>query len=88
MGKNDIRLRRQRMSAGNIARHRNYGELMERHERDQKWKRMFRLFIYFLIVAFLTIIFVIVVRWEKKVETKRTTTASTTYVNSSRQVLS
>lgn len=88
MGKNEIRLRRQRMSAGNIARHRNYGELMERHERDQKWKRMFRLFIYFLIVAFLTIIFVIVVRWEKKVETKRNTTACITYVNSSPQMLS
>ncbi len=66
MGRNEIRLRRQRMGAGNISRHRNYGDLLERHARDQKWKRMFKLFIYFLIVAFLTIVFIIVVRWEKR----------------------
>lgn len=66
MGRNEIRLRRQRMSAGNIARHRNYGELMHRHERDQKLKRIFRLFVYFLVIAFLLIILIIVVRWEKR----------------------
>jgi cbb3-type cytochrome oxidase subunit 3 len=71
MGRNEIRLRRQRMAAGNIARHRNYGELMERHARDQKWKRMFKIFIYFLLVAFLTIIFIIVLRWEKRKEKKQ-----------------
>lgn len=54
------------MTAGNIARHRNYGDIMERHERDQKWKRMFKVFIYFLIAAFLTIVLVIVVRWEQR----------------------
>lgn len=59
------------MSAGNIARHRNYGELMERHDREQKWKRLFKVFIYFLIVAFLSIIFIIVVRWERKKEQKK-----------------
>lgn len=66
MARNDIRLRRQRMTAGNIARHRNYGDIMERHERDQKWKRMFKVFIYFLIAAFFTIVLVIVVRWEQR----------------------
>lgn len=71
MGRNEIRLRRQRMSAGNIARHRNYGELLERHDREQKWKRLFKVFIYFLIVAFLSIILVIVVRWERKKEQKK-----------------
>jgi len=62
------------MAAGNISRHRNYGDLMERHARDQKWKRMFKIFIYFLIVAFLTIVFIIVVRWEKRNASKNTTT--------------
>ncbi|GCC51721.1 hypothetical protein SanaruYs_19500 [Chryseotalea sanaruensis] len=66
MARNDIRLRRQRMTTGNIARHRNYGDIMERHERDQKWKRMFKVFIYFLIAAFLTIILIIVLRWEQR----------------------
>ena len=74
MGRNEIRLRRQRMAAGNISRHRNYGDLLERHEREQKWKRMFKIFIYFLIVAFLTIIFIIVLRWEKRTTLKKNTT--------------
>lgn len=72
MGRNEIRLRRNRMSAGNIARHRNYGELMNRLDREQKWKRMFRLFTYFLIAAFLIIILVIVVRWEQRENRRHT----------------
>lgn len=58
------------MTAGNIARHRNYGELMERHERDQKWRRLFKVFIYFLVAAFFIIIFIIVIRWEKRASLK------------------
>lgn len=54
------------MSSGRIAQHRNYGEIMARHERNQKIRRMARMFIYFLIIAFLMIIFMIVVRWEKR----------------------
>jgi large-conductance mechanosensitive channel len=68
MGRNDIRLRRNRISAGNIARHRNYSELLSRHKREQKLKRQFKLFIYFLIIAFLILLFVIVVRWEQREE--------------------
>ena len=66
MGRNEIRLRRNLMSSGRIARHRNYGELMARHERDLKLKRMAKMFIYFLLIAFLMILFIIVVRWEKR----------------------
>ena len=54
------------MSAGRIARHRNYGELLERHERDQKIKRLMKLFVYFLLVAFFIIVFIMVSRWEKR----------------------
>jgi hypothetical protein len=61
------------MSAGRIARHRNYGDLMQRHERDLKIKRITRLVIYFLIIAFLAILYLMVTRWqnreEKKIET-------------------
>ena len=59
------------MSSGRIAQHRNYGELMERHERDIRLRRIVKTFIYFLIIAALLIIFVIVRRWEeKKVDSK------------------
>jgi hypothetical protein len=54
------------MSSGRIAQHRNYGELMERHERDVKLRRIVKTFIYFLIIAALLIIFVTVRRWEQK----------------------
>jgi len=66
MGRNEIRLRRQMMSSGRIAQHRNYGELMARHDREMKIKRITRVMIYFLLIAFLLIIFFIVLRWEKR----------------------
>lgn len=66
MGRNEIRLRRQKMSSGRIAQHRNYGELMARHERDLTIRRTVRVFIYFLIIAILWVLFIIVRRWEDK----------------------
>jgi pilus assembly protein TadC len=66
MGRNEIRLRRQKMSSGRIAQHRNYAEVMARHERDVKLKRITRAFLYFLIIVFLLILFLIVGRWELK----------------------
>ena len=66
MGRNDIRLKRQRLSSGRIAQHRNYGELMAIHERDKKIKRVTRVFVYFLIVVVLICLFFIVRRWEIK----------------------
>jgi len=70
MGRNEIRLRRQRMSSGRIAQHRNYGDIMARHERDIKLRRISRVFIYFIIIAVLILIFLIVRRWERNVEPK------------------
>lgn len=70
MGRNEIRLRRQMMNTGRIARHRNYGELMARHERDLRIKRIARIVISFLLIVFLLIIFAIVVRWEKQEDQK------------------
>jgi len=54
------------MSSGRIAQHRNYGEVMARHERDLKFKRIVRVFIYFLIIVFFLLIFFFVKRWEEK----------------------
>lgn len=58
------------MSTGRIARHRNYGELMARHERGMRIKRIARLITFFLLIIFLLVVFAIVVRWEKQ-EDKR-----------------
>ncbi|WP_276370253.1 hypothetical protein [Chryseolinea sp. H1M3-3] len=58
-------MRRQKISAGRIAQHRNYGDIMARHERDVKLKRITRIFIYFILIAIITIVFFFVRRWEK-----------------------
>lgn len=60
------------MSSGRIARHRNYGEIMARHERDVKVKRVVRVFVYFLIIAIIILLYFIVKRVEKKSSDKKT----------------
>jgi uncharacterized membrane protein len=54
------------MSSGRIAQHRNYGDIMERHERDVRIRRVVKAFIFFLIILALLILFVIVSRLEQK----------------------
>jgi hypothetical protein len=71
MGRSEIRLRRQMMSSGRIARHRNYTELMRQHEHDVKLKRVLKVFLYFLIILILLITLVIVIRWEKRASEKK-----------------
>lgn len=65
MGRNEIRLRRQNMSAGRIARHRNYDELMEKHQRHLKIRRIAIACIYLLIFICLIAVYVVVKRAEK-----------------------
>ena len=73
------------MSSGRIAQHRNYGELMARHERDTKIRRIVKVFVYFLIIMFLLIIFMIVSRWEQSHDQSKPATASV--VKSSEKIL-
>ena len=54
------------MSSGRIAQHRNYGEIMARHEREMRMKRIVKVFIYFLIISFVILIFLLVKRLEQK----------------------
>ena len=76
MGRNEIRLRRQGMSSGRIAQHRNYGELMARHEKEQRLKRITRMVIYFLIILFMIMVYLFVREWEKsKTEKQKTKTS-------------
>lgn len=76
MGKSEIRLRRNMMSTGRIARHRNYTEVMRQHDRDTKLKRILKVFTYFLIILFITLILIIVIRWERR-KTLKSSKAST-----------
>jgi hypothetical protein len=60
------------MTSGRIAQHRNYGELMARHEKELRIRRIIRLFMYFLVAAFIIILYFIVTRIEdRKAPAKR-----------------
>jgi hypothetical protein len=64
------------MSSGRIAQHRNYGDIMARHERDIRIKRILRIFTYFLIAAALVILFFTVKRLENNSIPKTKSTSS------------
>lgn len=73
MGKNEIRLRKDRISTGRIIRHRNYSEIMRIHDREIRLKRVLRVFTYFLIILFIIILLLIIWRWEKRWQQKNST---------------
>ena len=53
MSRNEIRLRRQRMTASGADRFRNYSDVLHRHERDVRAKRIIRVFVMFMVVVML-----------------------------------
>jgi hypothetical protein len=63
------------MSSGRIAQHRNYSDIMARHERDIRIRRIVKVFVFFLIILTLLILFVIVSRLEEKETTGKPATA-------------
>jgi large-conductance mechanosensitive channel len=54
------------MNSGRIAQHRNYGQVMARHEKELRIKKVVKIFTYFLIAVFVFIIFLLVRQWEQK----------------------
>jgi hypothetical protein len=67
MSRNDIRLRRQRLSGG-ASRFRNYGNVLDRHEKEVRIKKLIRVFSYFAIILIVVMLIVILWRAEKKFE--------------------
>jgi len=68
MGKHEIRLRKQRITARGSERFRNYGSVLKQHEEGRRIKLIVRIFTFFLIIAALILLFVVVTRWEQKQE--------------------
>lgn len=68
MGKHEIRLRRQRLASRGSERFRNYGSVLKQHEEGKRIKLIVKIFTFFLIIAALVLLFVVVTRWEKKQE--------------------
>jgi hypothetical protein len=66
MSRNDIRLRRQRLSGSGSHRFRNYGDVLQRHERDVKIKKIVKVFTFFAIILIVVMLLIIVTRTEKR----------------------
>lgn len=68
MGKHEIRLRKQRLTSRGSDRFRNYGSVLKQHEEGKRIKVLIKIFTYFLIIAVLILIFIVVSRWEQSHE--------------------
>src|SRR5258706_16338485 len=62
MGKNEIKLRRH-LDPADILRYHNYPDLMKRHERSKRLKRVVRFFTFSLIVTVIVLLFLIIVSY-------------------------
>ena len=67
MSKNEIRLRRQKLTGRGAERFRNYGAVLERHGEEMRLKKILRVFMYFLVILIFIVILVIVIRVERRV---------------------
>ena len=77
MSKNEIRLRRQKMTSRGTERYRNYGAILQRHEQEMRIRKILRAFTMFLIVLIIVVLIVIVVRVERKANKNSVPTGQT-----------
>ncbi|MES1181395.1 MAG: hypothetical protein ABUL44_01230 [Flavobacterium sp.] len=75
MSKHDIRLRRQKFTARGTERFRNYGAVLQRHEKEKRLKTILKVFSLLFIIFIFIVLIVIVVRIEKRAVKKATTTS-------------
>ena len=66
MGRNEIRLRRQRMTARGIERFRNYNSVLKRHEENRRIKKIVRVFGLFAVLLIVIMIILFLSRWEQR----------------------
>ncbi|MGE0588954.1 MAG: hypothetical protein AB7O48_10315 [Cyclobacteriaceae bacterium] len=68
MGRNEIRLRRQRITARGIDRFRNYNSVLERYEQTQRLKKIMRVFGFFVVILIVIMMIIFLSRWEERSE--------------------
>lgn len=66
MGRNEIRLRRQRMTARGIERYRNYNSVLKRHEDTRRIKKIIRAFGFFVVLLIIVMVIIFLSRWEER----------------------
>lgn len=70
MGRNEIRLRRQRMTARGIERFRNYNAILQRHEENKRIKKIVRVFGFFVVILIVIMLILFLSRFENKGQVK------------------
>ncbi len=65
MGKHEIRMRRQRLTARGTERFRNYDAVLKQHEQEKKMKKIVRVFTFFLLIVVVVVLILLLQRWEK-----------------------
>ncbi len=68
MSKNEIRLRRQKLTGRGTERFRNYGAVLQRHGEEMRMKKIMRVFAYFLVILIIIVLLAILIRAEKKIK--------------------
>ncbi|MBK7650399.1 MAG: hypothetical protein IPJ20_06070 [Flammeovirgaceae bacterium] len=66
MGKHEIRLRRQRLTARGSDRFRNYGAVLKQHGEEKRIKLVTRIFTFLFLIIALIVVFIVISRWEKR----------------------
>ena len=67
MSRNEIRLRRNRLSG---QRFRNYGAVLQQHEKEMRLKKVLRVFSFLLVILILIALIFYISQIERKVEKK------------------
>ena len=66
MGRNEIRLRRNRLTGRGSDRFRNYGAVMQRHEREMRVKKIIKMITMFLVILILISLIFFISQIERK----------------------
>lgn len=75
MSKHDIRLRRQKFTARGPDRFRNYGAVLQRHEKEMKIRKIIRVFTFLFVIMIIIMLIMIIRQVEQKVENKKSTSS-------------
>jgi hypothetical protein len=66
-----------RLTARGSERYKNYGSVLQQHEKEQRMKKIVKVFAFFLVIAIAVLLYMIVQRWEEKKIKKEKTSFST-----------
>ncbi len=70
MSKYEIRLRSQKFTARGSERFRNYGAVLQRHEKEMRIKKLVRVFSFLFIILIVAMLIIILVNVESKASVK------------------